>query len=64
MDREKIGEIKIQLEVKDENTVGTFPSTDTVSGRNYFVSWPSMNDVTHLGRRGICQKVMLLHKPF
>ena len=37
MDREKIGEIKIQLEVKDENTVGTFPSTDTVSGRNYFL---------------------------
>ena len=63
MDREKIGEIKIQLEVKDENTVGTFPSTDTSSGRNYFVSGLSINDVTHLGMRGICQKVMLLHKP-
>ena len=62
MDREKIGEIKIQLEVKDENTVGTFPSTDTSSGRNYFVSGLSINDVTHLGMRGICQKVMLLHK--
>ena len=25
---------------------------------------PSINDITHLGgRRGICQKVMLLHKP-
>ena len=47
MDREKIGEIKIQLEVKDENTVGTFPSTDTVSGRNYFLSGPSIIDVTH-----------------
>ena len=51
MDREKIGEIKIQLEVKDENTVGTFPSTDTVSGRNYFVSGPSINAVTHLIRQ-------------
>ena len=34
MDREKIEEIKIQLEVKDENTIGTFPSIDTVSGIN------------------------------
>ena len=24
---------------------------------------PSINDVTHLGGGGICQKVMLLHKP-
>ena len=23
---------------------------------------PSINDITHLGGRGICQKVMLLHK--
>ena len=51
MDREKIGEIKIQLEVKDENTVRTFPSTDTSSGRNYFVSGPSINAVTHLSRQ-------------
>ena len=24
---------------------------------------PSINDVTHLGRRKICQKLLLLHKP-
>ena len=28
-----------------------------------FTMGPSINDVTHLGRRGVCQKMKLLHKP-
>ena len=30
---------------------------------NLLIKGPSINDVTHLGGRGICQKVTFVHKP-